>query len=233
MNCDRSGGIDTLSIGIPVRVRKVIAGVFEILARLGHAGARRLQPLFGLLLVGDADRALGDAFAQVAGEPLVERRIVFGDRDQPLLQQIVDVGARDVERDEFRALLDARRGGVGARRLAADFRLAAAAVEQQLVDDQLAFDRPQRLVGDADRAAGRVAQVANAGRALDRNARVPQALGLDALFLGGRAVGDRLANFRIGVECRLDRVAQLDGIGRRRAQAAPLRERSSSSASCS
>ena len=41
-------------------------GGVEVFASLGDAGPRRLQPLFGLLLVGDADRALGDAFAKVA-----------------------------------------------------------------------------------------------------------------------------------------------------------------------
>ena len=179
-------------------MRKVIAGGVEVLARLGHPGARRLQPLFGLLLIGDADRALGDAFAKVADEPFVERHIVLRDRDQPLLEQIVDVGARDVERDEFRALLDPRRGGVGARRLAADLGFAAAAVIQQLVDDQVALDRPQGLVGDADRPAGRVAQAANAGRALDRDARITEPLALHPFFLGRQPVGDRLPDFRIG-----------------------------------
>ena len=149
----------------------------EVLARLGHPGARRLQPLFGLLLVGDADRALGDAFAKVAGEPLVEGHIVLGDRDQPLLEQIVDVGARDVERDEFGALLDPRRGGVGARRLAADLRLAAAAVDRPAGRRS---GRPRSATRSGRRcrcaAPGRVAQAANAGRTFDRDARIIEAL---------------------------------------------------------
>src|SRR4029079_16430673 len=103
------------------------------------------QSLFGLLLVGNADRALRDAYAQIADEALVEGDVVLSDRPQALLQEIVDVGARDVERDELGALLDARGGGIGARGLAPDFGSAGAAVEQQLVDDQIAFDRPQRL----------------------------------------------------------------------------------------
>ena len=113
----------------------------EILFGLRHLGAGRLQPLFGLLLVGDADRALGDAFAKIACQALVEGDIVLRDRDQPLLQDIVDVGAGDVERDIFGALLDARCGGIGAGGLAAHFGAAPAAVEHSLVDDQLAADR--------------------------------------------------------------------------------------------
>ena len=92
-HADRSGGIVTLSIGTPVSVWNSIAAVSRSSLRLGHAGARRLQPLFGLLLVGDRDRALRHAFAKIAGKPFVEGGIVLGDRDQPLLQQIVDVGA--------------------------------------------------------------------------------------------------------------------------------------------
>ena len=154
MHCDRSGGIDTLSIGMPVRVRKVIAAVSRSSCAWVTLGARGLQALLGLLLVGDADRALGDAFAKVAGELLVEGHIVLGDRDQPLLEQIIDVGPRSVERDEFGTLLDARRGGIGAGRLAADLGLAAAAVVDQLIDDQVALDRPQGVVGDAEACAG-------------------------------------------------------------------------------
>ena len=42
--------------------------------------------LLGLLLVGDADRALGDAFAKVAGQAFVEGGIVLGNRDEALLE---------------------------------------------------------------------------------------------------------------------------------------------------
>jgi len=89
-----------------------------------------VQPLFSLLLIGDRNRSAGHAFAKIAGEPFVERRIVRRQGDQPLLQQIVDVGTADIERDEFAALLDARRSRVGARRLAANFGRALAHVEQ-------------------------------------------------------------------------------------------------------
>ena len=90
---------------------------------------------FGLLLVRDRNRAARDTFAKVAGQPLVESGVVAGDRHQPLLQQIVDISARNVERDEFATLFNAGSGTVGARRLAADFRGAFAKVEQQLIGD--------------------------------------------------------------------------------------------------
>ena len=86
----------------------------------------------------------------------MERRIVVGDRHQPLLKQIVDVGAGDVECDELRPFFDPRCGGVSARCLAANFRLAATPVDQQLVGSHTRFDRIQCLAGNTDRPAGRV-----------------------------------------------------------------------------
>ena len=171
-------------------------GRVEILASLSHLGARGLEPLFGLLLIGDADRAFGDAFAKIAGEPLVKRHIVLRDGDQPLLEDIVDVGARDVQRDEFGTLLNACRGGIGTRRLAADFRFAPAAVVNQLIDDQVALDRPQRVVCDPKVAPGRVLEACDARGSLNRNVRVIEPLALLELLFGRRAVGNRLANLQ-------------------------------------
>ena len=84
----------------------------------------------------------------------MEGRIVLRDRHQALLQKVVDIGPGNVQRDIFRALLDARCSSIGPRRLAPDLGLAPAAVEQQLVDDEIAFDRPQRLVVMPMAAAG-------------------------------------------------------------------------------
>ncbi len=59
-----------------------------------------------------------------------------------------------------------------------------------------------------------IAQVADPGRGFDRNARVPKALRLNPLFLGGHAVRDRLPDFGIGVKRGLYGVAQFDCISR-------------------
>ena len=144
----------------------------------------------------------------------MEGHIVFRDRHQPLLQHIVDVVARDVERDIFATLLDPRGGGVRARGLATDFRLTTAAIDQQLINDQVAFDGVKRLAGDIEGSARRIAQVADTGRCFDRYARIPQALGLHALFLGRRTIGDGLPDLRVGVERGLDRIAQFCGLNR-------------------
>src|SRR5205085_5862179 len=139
---------------------------------------------------------------------LVERHVVLRNRDEALLQQVIDVGARYVESDELRTLFDARRSGVGTRSLTADLGLTAAAVIKQLLDDQVTFDRPQRLIGKADRTAGRIAKAANAGRTFNRDPRVPETLALNPLLLGRSLVGDGLADFRVRIECRLNRVTQ-------------------------
>ena len=187
----------------------------EVLAGLGQPGARRLQALFGLLLIGDADRALRHTFAKVAGQLLVEGRIVVRDRHQPLLQQIIDVSAGNIERDELRPFLDPRCSGVGARCLTANFRLASAHVEQQLVGGDARLERIKRLVGNADRATGRILQLANAGRCFDRYPRQPQPFGLPALGLGRILVGDRLPDLRIGIQGRLNGVLQFHRRGGR------------------
>ena len=132
MHCDRSGGIDTRVDRNPGQRpegdRRRCRGPPCASVTLAPSG---LQPLLGLLLVGDADRALGQRLRE--GRPASRSwkvTLSCGDRDQPLLEQIVDVGPGDIQRDEFGTLLDARRGRIGASGLAPDFRLAAAAVEE-------------------------------------------------------------------------------------------------------
>jgi len=103
---------------------------------------------------------------------------------------------------------------VGTRRLAADLGLTAAAVVDELVDDEVALDRPERMIGDPERAPGRVLQAFNARRALHRNVRIIEALALLELFLGRRTVGHRLTDLRIGRESGLHRFAEIDCPGR-------------------
>ena len=72
----------------------------------------------------------------------MESDVVLSDRDEALLEKVIDVSARDVQRDELRALLHAGRGGIRASRLTANFSFAAAAVEKELIDYQVALERP-------------------------------------------------------------------------------------------
>ena len=109
-------------------------------------------------------------------------------------------------------------GGVSPGSLIFDFSLASARIPQQLVGDDEAFDRLQRLVGNPEVAAGRVAKLPYASRAFDRDGRQPQALGLLALFLGGKLVMNGLPDFRIGLHRRLDGIPEFHAECRRGAQ---------------
>ena len=134
-------------------------GRIKVFLRLGYPGAGRLKPLFRLLLVRDRDGAASDTFAKIASKPFVERHVVLGDRHQPLLQQIVDVGAADVERDELAALFDTGSACIGAGCLIFDIGLASARIPQQLIGYDEAFNRLEAFVGDSEIAAGRVAKL--------------------------------------------------------------------------
>jgi hypothetical protein len=120
-----------------------------------------LQPLFRLLLVSNADRPIRHTLLQVRRELLMERDIVLGDCDQTLLEQVIDIVAGNIQRHIFRALPDSRSCSVRARRLPANFGFASARVIQQFVDDQVAFCRVERMIGDPESAPSRVPQAFN------------------------------------------------------------------------
>ena len=171
------------------------------------------MPFFGLLLVRDAHRTLRNALAQVADQPVVEADIIFGRGNDPLLQQIIEILARNLQRDELRTLLDAIGRSIGPCGLTLDFAAPPAAVEQHLLDAQTGFERIEFVVGDAQRPARRIFEAANAHRSFDRNARQEKALRLFALELDCRLVFNRLIDLGMRLHCGFNRRLQLDPFG--------------------
>ena len=234
IDADRSGGMATASIGTPVRVWNWIAAVSRSsrasVTRARAACSRSSACCWSAIEIDP----LGDAFAQIAGEPFVEGHIVLGDRHQPLLQQIVDIGAADVRARRIRCAPRSRAAAASVRDA---WRLISASRPPLFHSSSSATMKPSTGFSVSSAmprsAAGRVAQLAHAGRTLDRNARIPQALGLLALFLGGQLVVHGLPDFGIGLERGLDRVPQIRRRTPERRTAAAPRERSTSSASSS
>ena len=120
--------------------------------------------------------------------------------DGALLQQIVEILARDLQRDELRTFHHPPCRAVAARGLTAHFAAAAAGVEQDLLRAQAPFNGVELVIRDAERTAGVIFEPAHPGRSFDGDPWQEQPLGLLAFEIDRLAVAHRLVDFGIGVE---------------------------------
>ena len=118
-----------------------------------QGGPRRCQARFGLTHVADiAPAGIGKPL-DVGEAPLVRLGIIFGDLDQGLRAQHLDIGQHGIERGGLGRIMDPLGRRADARLLPLDLASGGVPVEQQLTNRRLGLDAQQPLVVDG-RAVG-------------------------------------------------------------------------------